>query len=103
MSDAITYEAVVKQFDYDPFTMADEIVRLRARLAAAEQDTERLNVLADEPIFEEFGYTGLDIYEVSSRIAEENGRDKPNKDDQRQAFRHLMDASIASPWSPDDE
>jgi methyl coenzyme M reductase subunit D len=36
MIDEIKYENVVKEFDYDSFTMGEEIVRLRKRLAAIE-------------------------------------------------------------------
>ena len=36
MIDEIKYENVVREFDYDSFTMGEEIVRLRKRLAAIE-------------------------------------------------------------------
>ena len=66
---------------------------LTAQLAAAKADGERLDYLADEPVFDGFADCPLDVYELESIVAEQNGRVDPNASDRREAFRRLIDAA----------
>ncbi|MDV5862015.1 hypothetical protein QM298_14120 [Pseudomonas mendocina] len=77
----------------------DELLALRAERDAAlaelescRKDAERLNLLADHVVIEGFVGVEKDIYDLSCGVAEGNGREEPSEDDQRQAFRLLIDA-----------
>jgi hypothetical protein len=66
-----------------------------ARDAGAVTDTQRIDWLADQPVFDNIGnYPLLDVYELSCVVAEQRGRMEPNADDQREAFRRLIDAAL---------
>ena len=67
---------------------------LAARDAGAVTDTQRIDWLADQPVFDNIGNYPLDVYELSCVVAEQRGRMEPNADDQREAFRRLIDAAL---------
>ena len=77
-----------------------EALRQRAEAAEAERDAlrkdaARLDFLANEPVFDGFADSPLDVYELESIVAEQNGRVDPNVSDRREAFRRVIDAALA--------
>ena len=71
---------------------ADEIERLRAELAEAKRDTERLDWLSLLAPWDGFG--GIDINERASEYAEANGRDEPSDADFAAALRDQLDEAM---------
>jgi hypothetical protein len=64
---------------------------LRARLADAEKDKERLDWMADDPPFDGLG--DHDLYECWHMVAHENGHEEATQEDKRTAFRRLLDTA----------
>ncbi len=66
-----------------------------AEVEAMRKDAARLDFLANEPVFDGFADSPLDVYELESIVAEQNGRVDPNVSDRREAFRRVIDAALA--------
>jgi hypothetical protein len=62
---------------------------------ALRKDAARLDYLADQPVFEGFADSQLDVFELESIVAEQNGRSEPTQADRREAFRRMIDAALA--------
>lgn len=66
-----------------------------AECEALRKDAARLDYLADQPVFEGFADSQLDVYELESIVAEQNGRVDPNASDRHEALRRVIDAALA--------
>jgi hypothetical protein len=88
-------EARRREIDDEAFAYAEQIEVLRTECDALRQDAARLDFLADEPVFEGFADSPLDVYELESIVAEQNGRSEPTQADRREAFRRVIDAALA--------
>jgi hypothetical protein len=59
-------------------------------------DAERLKYIAAEGSFDGFVHVDKDRHEYAADVAEENGREEANAEDEYEGFLRLIDAAITA-------
>ena len=57
-------------------------------------DTDRLRFILENDTFHGYVHVLMDRYEYAFLVAEENGREEPNKDDEFEGFRRMIDCAM---------
>ena len=73
--------------------MIADIATLTAENARLREDGERLDWMAEDPPFDGMG--DIDLHELWHQVATKNGREEASVEDQREAFRLLLDTARA--------